>query len=211
MGKQALKVMVLAVVLVAFTSPAWANGLGIVFDPGPPSPPGGGTNLYYLETGGPYTVSWQTCAVEPSGPLPPSGPGSGFIGDPACLGFANYTGNQISTLTLQFTVGGALDGLTLSCSNTDSYLATNNCSSYSSPLTDGEMVTLVFTGPVNVPPVTDFFFAAVTTDSNGNPITIPDFSMPDSTLTVPAYDPSTLVLLTVGIAMLGMCGIRRYA
>ena len=205
------RLWVVAAIVLALAVPAWANNLNTIIDP-IPSPAGGGQNLYYLTSNGPWSVSWQTCNSvlgTPPGPLPPSGPGSEFIGDPACLGFANYTGAGISNLSLVFTVSGALDGLTLTCSNADSYLGTNNCASYSSPLTDGEVVALTFSAPTVVPVNYDFFFAVTTTDSNGNPITIPGFSMPDSGILLPTYDPSTLVLLATGLGLLGLGGVRR--
>jgi len=218
MLKQVLKVLIVPMVVLALASPAWANGLGVVFDP-VPQPPGGGTGLYdVIPPGGPFSVTWQSCNTvlqSPPGVIPPSGPGSelssanGYV---ACLGFANYTGGDISSLTLSFVASGALDGLTLSCSNADAYLATNNCSSYSSPLTDGETVTLTFTGPLNIPPVTDFFFGVCGTDSTGACNSDTGVTgMPDSTIWVPTYDPGTLVLLATGMAFLGLGGLRRTA
>jgi len=206
-----LKLCLGMAIVLALAAPAWANNINVIFDPTEPAP-GGGTGLYYILPGNNITwsVSWQGCTAAPGGVLPPMGPGSEFIGDPACLGFANYTGGDISGLNLTFTVSGALDGLTLTCSNTDSYLGNNNCASYSSPLVDGQSVTLSFTGPVNVPTLMDFFFAVTTTDDQGNPITIPGFSMPDSDLTVPTFDPSTLVLLLAGLGLLGLFGLRRH-
>jgi len=202
MLKQVLKVLIVPVVLVALASPVWAGGLGITLDPSP-APPGGGTNLYYLTTEGPFTVSWQNCAVEPSGPL---AVGSPLAGDIACLGFANDTGADISSLTLQFTVTSVLNGLTLTCANDpgDNYLAANNCSDYGT-LTTGEFVSLTFNAPIDVPPNYDFYFGVTSTA----PLTISD--IPDTGLSLPTYDPSTLVLLATGMAFLAMGGLRRTA
>jgi len=203
MLKQVLKVMIVPIVLIALASPVWAGGLGITLDPDPP-PPGGGTNLYYLTSEGPFTVTWQNCATEPSGPLPT---GSALSGDIACLGFANDTGADISSLTLQFTVTSALNGLTLTCANDpgDTYLAANNCSDYGT-LTTGELVSLTFNAPVDVPPNYDFYFGVTSTDSG---VTMSD--IPTATLALPTYDPSTLVLLATGMAFLAMGAFRRTA
>lgn len=195
-----LTVVGLVAVLSVLALPASANNLNVIFDP-TPTPAGGGTNLYYLTNEGPWSVSWQPCQAVPGGPLPPSSP---LIGDVACLGFANYTNADINSLNLTFTASGALDGLVLNCSNVDSYLNTNNCATYSSPLTDGEVVNLTFSGPLDVPANFDFFFG-VTSDSSA--LT----GMPDSTITLPTHDPGTLLLLASGIALLALCGLRRRA
>lgn len=201
MLKQVLKLLGVLAVLLALATPASAGGLGVVFDP---TPPGGGTNLYYLQTNGLYSVSWQPCAIEPSGPLPV---GSDLLTDGAvaCLGFANDTGAAIASLNLIFTVSSALNGFTLTCSTPDPYLSNNNCAAYSSGLTTGEVVDLSFTatGPSNeVPANYDFYFGLTGISSS---------VVPPVEIQVPTYDPGTLVLLIVGIAMLGMAGIRRVA
>ena len=208
MLKQVLKVMIVPVVLISLASPVWAGGLGITLDPSP-APPGGGANDYQLYTEGPFTVSWQPCTTSnPSNP-PPYGPlptGSLLIGDVACLGFVNDTGADISSLTLQFTVTSALNGLTLTCSNDpgDTYLAANNCSSYGT-LSTGEFVSLTFNAPVDVPPNYDFYFGVTSTA----PLTLSD--IPDTGLSLPTYDPSTLMLLATGMAFLAMGTLRRTA
>jgi len=202
MLKRLLKVLILPLMVIALASPAWAGGINVIFDPDPPTPPGGpteGNTPYLLYTDGPYTVTWETCT------MPPLPNGSPLVGDAACLGFTNDTGASIEGLNISFTVSGPLVGLSLTCSNADSFLATNNCGDYAAPLTSGETVTLSFTGMNYVPPNYSIYIAVQNT--GGGDIN----SFPDSNVTLPAYDPSTLMLVGTGMAFLALGALRRTA
>lgn len=198
MLKLGLKVLLLVGVLLAVASPSFASGLGIVFDPTPSLGCGENQDLYCLVNNGTYSVAWQNCAVEPAGVLPS---GSTLIGDTACIGVANDTGAPIPQVSLVLDITGSLVGAPLTCTNNDNSLSINNCTMYSSGLPAG-FVTLSFTAtdPSNdIPTNMNFYFAV--TGGQAPPID----------LQVPTHDPSTLVLLAVGMAMLAIGGVRRYA
>ncbi len=203
MLKLTLKLAFVLVVMLLLAGQASASNVVVTFDPDPPQPPGGGTNLYYLTQNGLFSVSWQTCAVEPTGVLPS---GSTLLGDTACLGFANDTGAAIPDVQFTFTVTSGMNGATLSCSNDDPYLSINNCASYGT-LTSGETVTLDFlaTSASNDVPIDYDFYLGL----GGSAVSAND--LPQVEVQVPTYDPSTLILLLAGMSALAVAGIRRTA
>lgn len=202
MLKQVLGALIVLVVVLAVPSPASAGGLGVIFDPIPSLGCGANQDLFCLVNNGAYSFNWQNCAVEPSGVLPTNSP---LIGDAACVGVANDTGGPIASVWLSFTVTPALNNLQLTCSYADPFLSNNNCAVYSGGLTTGEQVTLTFTatGPSNDVPANTNFYFGLTGISSSN--------APPAGIQVPTYDPNTLVLLAVGIAVLAMGGVRRVA
>jgi len=202
MLKQACKLLIVPLALLAFASPTWANGLGVILDP-PSTPVVLPTGSFYDITPGNFLflVTWGSCS-QPGMP-------SAFSGDAGCMILANDSGGPITSLSLIFTVNGALDGLDLSCTNPlgDPHLSSNTCSDLSGPLVSGDTVDVTFFGgtpiPGSTPLNTSFFYIAET----GVPYT----SLPMFGVSVPTYDPSTLVLLATGMAFLAMGAFRRAA
>jgi hypothetical protein len=198
MVKLVWKALFVFALLLVMGSPAWAGKINVMLDP----VSGGGNYPYYLLPGnGASLISWQSCTgPPPTGPLPTAGPGSEFLGDAACLAFTNYSGGNILSLnlTIDIPAGSPLIGDTIQCSNEDSFL-TYNCGT----ITIGPgPLTLTFAGGSPVEPGDTIFIGETTSDGN---------TLPNPMVSMPSYDPSTLVLLAAGIGMLAMCGVRRYA
>jgi hypothetical protein len=200
-----IRFLVLALLILALSSPAWADDVNIIFDPPATvvTPPSGS---FYDITAGNYIfmVSWQSC-TSPGMP-------SGFASDAGCMIFANDTGAPIDQLNLSFTVNDALASLnqTLSCSYAppgQTELSANTCGAVTGTLTSGEAVTVSFLSgdpvPASTPYTTSFFYLAETG--------VPLADMPILGVTVPAHDPSTLVLLLASMTILGLYGVRRSA
>jgi len=197
MLKQIFKVVMVAGLLLTVASPALAGSINLMLDP----ITGGGNDPYYILPGaGSSPITWQSCTAMPSGPLPPAGPGSEFIGDAACLVITNYTGGSIFDLKLTFMIptGSPLIGDTLTCSNEDSYL-TANCGTIT---IEAGTMSLTFSGGTPVPALDTIVFGETSTDGN---------LLPNGSVSVPTYDPSTLILLLAGMSMLAVAGTRRTA
>jgi len=194
MLKQVSRTLIVFAVLLALASPAWANSVNVILDD--PTPVGGGGSPYQLLTTGPYSVAWQSCG---NPPVPIYEPASTYTDCLALLNNLN-TGGPITTFELMITVPTALNGDTLSCLNPDG--TTNNCGTIG-PLVAGNTVTLTFSG-LDIPINTEFFVGL-----SGPDVTTSD--VPNPTVSLPTNDPSTLVLLAVGMGMLAMCGARRFA
>jgi hypothetical protein len=191
MLKQALKVMIVSAVLMAVASPAWAGTINVILD----DPTAGGGNLaYFLPFGSssPYNLVWQTCSGANS-PVPGYEPAAGFLD---CLAIVNNTGNAITNMILTIPDSGPDSFL---CSVSGS-ITGFGCSSS----TGAGVVSLDFVGLPGFTNNTEIYIGVglpgQTVTGLGNP-----------TLYVPTHDPSTLVLLAVGMAMLAMGGVRRYA
>jgi len=199
-----LRFLILPLLVLAMSSPAWADDLNIIFDPPdtPVTPPSGS---FYDLTAGNYIfmLTWVSCS-SPGVPM-------GFSGDDACMILANDTGAPITQLNILFTVNDALAGLmqTLNCSYPmgNTFLSSNNCGMVTGDLTSGETVAVSFFDGDYIPPSTDFSTSFFYLAETGVPLA----DLPVFGVTVPTYDPSTLVLLLAGMTMLGMYGIRRYA
>lgn len=185
-----LRFLALPILAMALAAPAWADDVNIVFDPTPAE-----LGSFYLvqAPGVDYSVAWGSCSQ--------NGVPSALSGDDACLLFINQTGAPIDELNLTFTVNEALVGQTISCTNTDSSLTGNDCAA-AGTLTLGETVTISLYGGTAIPNESAFFIAE-------NGVDLAD--MPGMGIDVPTHDPSTLVLLLAGMAVLGICGVRRYA
>jgi len=203
MLKQVLRAMIVLAVLGAMSSPAWAGGINAILDD---PTTGGGPFSYYLPYGSnsPYSMTWQTCSPYYNGttgtsPVPPGELASGYKD---CLAITNNTGSAITNLVLDipdsnpsgtFTsclVSGSTTGFSCSISSTGSGSST--------------VWALDFTGIPGFANSTEIYIGVGLPSDDlsglGNP-----------TVITPTYDPSTLTLLAVGIAMLAMGGIRRYA
>jgi len=190
-----IRFLILPLLLLALAAPAWADDINIYVDQSDDS----FTTVPY--NGGVLMVSWQTCA--------PGVPGNNanIYNGQGCLYLFNNTPNTIEELTLSFTAPnnvGVWSGVT--CAG-DGTFAVLSCPS--TIPADG-MVTIDFEGGPGVAPYTAFFI------SEGNIYTdtgVPADEMPETDVLVPTYDPNTIVLLLVGMAMLAMGGIRarRYA
>jgi len=186
-----LRLIVLPVILLALAAPAWADDINMILDPG--TPPQVGSFYLIQSVGTLYDVAWGSC-TQPGVP-------SSMSGDAGCMLFINQTGQPITDLLLSFTVNSVLAGQTVTCTNLDSYLTSNTCAA-NGTLTLGQMVNADFFGGTPIPDESAFFIG-----ENG----VPYQNLPPLTLDVPAHDPSTLLLLAVGIGMLALSGIRRFA
>jgi len=202
-----LKYIVAAAIVLMLALPAWADDLQVIVDPSPTPPP-----YFYVISGGsaPVSVSWEPCA---SG-VPAGDPA--IYNSAACLYFYN-SGPTIYDLNLTFTVPMTepsydLTAFTaITCTIIDSSFAGATCPG---SVTPGETVTLSFYGGSGIP--TGFFaigendggcLATATTTCSG----VAPGDMPGGAALVPTYDPSTMVLLLVGMSMLAVVGIRRVA
>jgi hypothetical protein len=185
-----LVALVVPLLMLALAAPAWADDINIIFDPTPAEQ---GTFYLIQQPFVTYDVSWGSCTQ--------NGVPSALQGDAACMLFINQTGAPLGNLNLTFTVNNALAGQTITCTNTDSFLTGNNCTA-AGTLTLNETVTVNLFGGSAVPDEMAFFIAE-------NGVTLSN--LPPLTFEVPTHDPNTLVLLVAGVAMLAMCGLRRYA
>ena len=195
MLKQVFRAIVISALLLAVASPAWANNVTVILDD--PIPNGGGTNPYQLTNNGPWMVSWQGCG---NPPVPTHEGASGYSN---CLALLNNldSGNAITTVELSITIPTGLSNITFTCLDPNG--AVNNCASIPS-VSAGDTVTIDFSNlNIGFP---DEFFIGVGAPTDA---TVPPLG--PSEISLPTYDPSTLTLLAVGIAMLAMSGIRRYA
>ncbi len=180
--------LVLPLLLMAMAAPAWADDISIIFDP---SPPLVGT-FYLIQTPGlNYEVSWGSCTQ--------NGVPAALQGDQGCMLFLNETGAPITELTLTFMVNSFLAGQTIACSSTDGSLTGDTCAAAGTLVLNTMATVELYT---SVPNYSAFFIA-----ENG----VVSSDLPPLDAQVPTYDPSTLVLLLAGMAMLGVCGVRRYA
>lgn len=181
-------ILTAALVLSFAAASAFASDIRIIFDPGPGPTPATITNIFSTDIGMPLSVAWQSCSN--------LGIPSSLSGETACLALNNVTGQSISELTIDFTVPltSPLVGQTVTCANTDGFLTSNNCPT--GALTAGEPVSITFSGGNAVPNNTDMFFGA---DAAG--LTDPS-QFPPVTITA-APEPSTLMLLPIGLLILG--------
>jgi len=107
-------------------------------------------------------------------------------------------------LTLTITAGSAIGDTSTLCQSIDQYLTNVSCSG---TLTNaGDTVTLDFNGGLAIPPSTQNLISTFYIGEIGV-----DPTQITSNVGVPTHDPSTLVLLAVGMAMLAIGGVRRYA
>jgi len=196
-----LRATVIMAVLLAVASPAWANNVTVILDD--PTPTGGGGSPYQLTGGGPWDTPWQSCGNPPV-------PGyEGASGYSDCLALLNNVPNPsgpggatLTSVLLTLTEVPALAGATLVCLDPEG--ASNNCGSLPT-LSGSGTVTISFTG-LDIPSNYEFFIGAGAPGEN-----VPS-NLPDAGVQVPTYDPGTLTLLAVGLAMLATGGaVRRYA
>lgn len=184
--------LVAALVLSFAAASAFASDIRIIFDPTPDPPPVGATytNIYSFDIGSPLPVAWQSCsnAGIPSFSVTPPAP-------IACLALNNVSGQSISELTIDFTVPASLAGQTVDCENADSFLTLNNCPN--GTLTTGQQISITLFGGDPVPNNHDMYFGA---DAAG--LTDPS-QFPPVTVTA-APEPSTLMLLPIGLLILGL-------
>lgn len=187
--------LVAALVLSFAAASAFASDIRIIFDPAPDPPPAGATftNIYSFDLGTPLSVAWQACAISPGVPNP--GIPSSLVGETACLALNNVSGQSISELTIDFTVPASLAGQTVDCENADSFLTLNNCPN--GTLTTGQQISITLFGGDPVPNNHDMYFGA---DAAG--LTDPS-QFPPVTVTA-APEPSTLMLLPIGLLILGL-------
>jgi len=176
--------------MLVLASPAWAGGINIIFDPPPTLPTG---QLDVITGPGPFSVSFGSCTTNPAIPTQLQG----YAG---CMAFLNETGAAIGDINLQFVVpdDSPLIGQTLACTSLDTFLSTNTCGD-AGTLQAGQTVSIDFLGGTQIPNFGAFFFAE---DS---------LSLPPLDIAVPAYDPSTLVLVGAGMAVMAMMAARRTA
>ena len=187
-----IRFLILPMLLLAMAAPAWADDINIIFDPMPAEL---GTFYLIQSPGTVYDVSWGSCTQ--------SGVPSALQGDQGCMLFINQLPDNatITQLNLTFTPNAALAGQTIMCTNLDAYLNGNDCADAGELMNNGIPVTVSFYG-LGVPNEMAFFIA-----ENG----VAYQNLPPVEIEVPTHDPGTLVLLLAGIALLGMCGVRRYA
>jgi hypothetical protein len=182
------KVLILCVVASALGCSAWADDIHVVLDP--QAPTAGTFNLIQQE-GVQYQVSWGSCTQ--------SGVPSALQGETACLLFINQLPNNqtITDLTLSFIVNSALEGQTISCGNTDQYLTSNTCAA-AGTLALGQTATFDFNGGTPIPNESAFFLGEDGVALDALP-----------TLNVQVPEPSTLLLLLVGLGTLFVFSFRR--
>lgn len=193
------KLMAVCVLVLAAASIARADGIDptVIFDPTYPIPGqlGIGPDAPYLITGsGPFTIPvWGDCTValmyNPTA----------FAGAQGCAYFLNelMPPGPISDVYLSFTWMGP-DSSAMNCVSGlggDPYLTSALCPS---TINNGDFVTVDFSGGTPVGYGMLFIIGEV-----GVPAGV--------SVGVPSYDPNTLVLLVVGMAMLGMFSMRRHA
>jgi len=206
MLKQVLKALMVVAVLLAVASPAWAGGINAILDDPTSSL---GTSAYSLAPGtsGPYSIpQWDQCSPYPPVPGGPGGePASGYE---LCLALINNTESNITNLMLNIPDSNP-DTFTCIVSGASTGFG---CSVSSAP----GMVTLDFVGIPGFQYNTEIYIGvgcAATNAADGCTGTgtqdVTGVGLP--TITTPTYDPSTLVLLAVGMAMLAIGGVRRYA
>ncbi|HVN10422.1 MAG TPA: hypothetical protein VMV61_15720 [Patescibacteria group bacterium] len=202
-----LKFLILSLLVLAMSSPAWADDIKVIFDPVPASTYYGAYEIN--QQGVNYAVSFGSCnpTANPSisqattlinyvsandeGGTLPSG----------CMALVNFTGAPIMELDLTITGGIPGDTETL-CQSLDSFLVNATCSGS----LDAGMVSVSFNGGNAIPPSTQNSFSVFYLGEIGV-----DPSMITTGVTAPSYDPSTLVLLLAGMTLLGVYGTRRYA
>ncbi len=204
MLKQVLKIMIVPVVLLVLASPAWAGGLGVIFDD-PVN--GGGTGSYVLPYGSTpvyTTMTWQSCTAQytntADGPVPiyepAAGSGTEANAYAECLAITNNTDTNITSMSLILTDPGV---------DTVSCLVEASSTGFSCTSTDvGGVVTLNFSGIPGFGNNTEIFIGV---GAPGDDVS----NLGEPTLALPTYDPSTLVLLASGMALLAMGGLRRMA
>jgi len=198
-----LRLLVVPAVLLLLAGTASASDLNIIIDPSFVVNEVGGTGV---SGSGPVTVSWGSCPNFPGIP-------SQIANAQGCLNLVNSGNTTITDLTLFFTTPSsepnapgfdpfAWTGIT--CTIIDSSFSNASC-----PGETGlnQPVTIHISGGGGIAPGQFFFIG-----ENGAP-TDPTLAgaMPITTLLVPTHDPSTLVLLALGVAVLAMGGLRRYA
>lgn len=183
-----LKLIVLCAVASVLSCAAWADDIHVVLDPQAPQM---GTFNLIQQTGTPYQVTWGSCTQ-------PGVPGA-LSGETACLLFINQlsAGQTIPDLTISFVVPAAMNGQTISCTNTDSFLTNNSCTA-AGTLTTGEFVTFDFSGGTAIPNESAFFLGE-------DGVALADLG----TWTVQVPEPGTLLLLVVGFGSLIGFGFRR--
>jgi len=186
------RLLAVLVTLVALASPAWAGSINIIFDP-PPTLPVGTLDIIGPNMGSTFSVEFGSCTTNPAIP-------EALQGYAGCLAFLNETGAPITNINLAFTIpsGSPLIGQTLNCTSLDTFLSSNTCSA-AGILAEGQMVSVDFNGGDAIPNYGAFFFAE---DS---------LSLPPLNVSVPAYDPNTLVQLAAGIALMAAFAVRRSA
>jgi len=202
-----LRFLALPLLVLAMSSPAWADDINIIFDPVQGIPFDGG----YLinQQGVNYTVTWGSCDPSVNTSLALATDFTTFMANntPAgmksgCLAFVNGTGAPITEVDLTIVSNGLSNDNETFCQSIDVYLTNATCTG---SLSEGG-VTLTFNGGSSIPPSTQtmasmFFIGEIGVDP----------SLITTDVSAPTYDPSTLVLLLVGMTILGMYGMRRYA
>jgi hypothetical protein len=206
---KSLRFLVLPLLMLALAAPAWADDINIIFDPVPAGTYNGAFVL--LVQGTDYSVMWGSCdptvnssmmfATDLLNYIASNNPTNAPTG---CMAFINGTGGPITELDLTIMAGSNIGDTSTLCQSLDAYLTNVTCTGVLNMA--GDMVTLTFTGGLAIPPSTQnslstFYLGEIGVDPNA--IT--------ADVTVPTYDPSTLVLLLAGMTMLGMYGVRRYA
>jgi len=184
-----LRLLVICGMAALLSSSAWADDIHVVLDPEPPQ---AGTFNLIQQTGVPYQVTWGSCTQ--------NGVPTALQGETACLLFINQLpDNQtIPDLTVSFVVPSAMNGQTISCSNTDAFLTNNSCTA-AGTLTTGEFVTFDFSGGTAIPNESAFFLGE-------DGVALSDLG---SSWTVQVPEPGTLLLLLVGLGALFAFGFRR--
>ncbi len=184
-----LKFMVFCGLASLLSCATWADDIHVVLDPEPPQ---AGTFDLIQQTGTPYQVSWGSCTQ--------NGVPSALQGETACLLFINQLPDNetIPDLTISFVVPAAMNGQTISCTNTDEFLTNNSCTA-AGMLYTGESVTFDFSGGTPIPNESAFFLGE---DGVG----LADLG---SSWSVQVPEPSALLLLLVGLGTLFIFGFRR--
>jgi hypothetical protein len=201
MLKQVLRAGVIAALLVAVASPAWAGTINVILD----DPTGGGQPgvpwILPYGSNNPYNLMWQPCNG-PDSPVPGNElAATGHYQD--CLAILNNTGFSITNLILTIPDNNSSDNFscTVPPPVVNPSIATGfGCSSSNV----GGVVTLDFIGTPGFQPNTEIYVGVGLPGDDLSGIGQP-------TALVPSYDPSTLVLVVVGMSMLTMAGVRRYA
>jgi len=204
MLKQVLKVSIVAVVMMVVASPTWAGGLGVIFDD---PTTGGGSGSYVLPYGSTpvyTTMTWQSCTAQytnvADGPVPIYEPAAGSTFEAnayaECLAITNNTGSAITSMSLILTDPGV---------DTVTCLVSAPSTGFSCTSTDvGGVVTLDFSGIPGFGNNTEIYIGVGAPGDN-----VSDLGEP--TLALPTYDPSTLMLLATGMALLAIGAVRRTA
>ena len=183
-----LRFLALPLLVLAMSSPAWADDINIIFDPSTPQV----GNFYLIQDDSTtYEVAWGSCSQ--------NGVPTALQHDQGCLLFINETGQTLTDVTLSFTVNSALNGQTIACTSTDGSLSGSTCAAAGTLVTGNDVTIDLYTSVLN----NSAFFVA----ENG----VDPGDLPPLDVQVPTYDPSTLVLMLAGMALLGVCGVRRFA